>query len=184
MKLWELIGEWRCRTCYAIDGTDFCIKSLKPLVLTIKSLVSHMLWDMNQTEFKVWDNLPDGLKSYFADSYSLTPDGLVSLRPKDFDGAYSKTLKQFWTVDNIYFWACMEELLESLIQQKIWLLDIFTWTWKNILVQRISEDKFKPVIVDCKKYGWRSFPLQFNLLLDSEKAKKMRRRFKRLRQER
>ncbi|USN57695.1 MAG: hypothetical protein H6767_04870 [Candidatus Peribacteria bacterium] len=50
---------------------------------------------MNQTEFKVWDNLPDGLKSYFADSYSLTPDGLVSLRPKDFDGAYSKTLKQF-----------------------------------------------------------------------------------------
>jgi hypothetical protein len=56
-------------------------------------------------------------------------------------------------------------MINIMASNKLWFFDIFHFG-NNILVQRISENKFKPIIIDYKRLGWLSYPLQINLILN------------------
>jgi len=151
---------------------------MKPLEFNIRSLIVHILRDINQEELEIWQNLPENLKEYFPKKYEKRGKLLISERPKDFDGTFSKTLIEYGSINNINFWESIDFIVHQMVDHKLRFFDIFH-IGNNILVQRISEDVYKPIIIDCKRIGWSSYPLQINLLLDSEKKKKFYRRFNR-----
>lgn len=181
MQLSEPIGEGRYRECYGIDGSNLCAKRLKPLKLNIKSLVAHILRDINQEELDIFLNLPEDLKPYFPSKYQKKNELLITERPKDFDDSFSKPLIEYGGIDNLSFWKSVDSIANLMVRHKLWLFDVFHMG-NNIVVQRISENTYKPIIIDCKRFGWSSYPLQVNLLLDSEKEKKFHRRLDKFKQ--
>ena len=68
-----------------------------------------------------------------------------------------------------------------MIKYKLWFFDVFH-LGNNIVIQRLDFDRFKPIIIDFKRSGWASYPLQLNLILDSQKEKKLLRRYERFRE--
>lgn len=178
MQLKELIWTWRYRECYAVEWWDLCVKKIKPITINIRSLVCNLLRDINQEEINAYNNIPEELKSYFPVRFYKKWDILVSERPKDYDGSFSKTLQECSHISNENFWSDIDKISDMMLEKKLYFFDIFHH-WNNILVQRISKDNFKPIIIDCKRCWWLSYPLQLNLILDSEKEKKFKRRLER-----
>ena len=175
MQLSELIGIGRYRECYAIANTDLCLKRLKPIGLDFRLLSAHLLGDINQDEFEIIKGIPAELKFFFPQTVSKNGKMLISKRPKDFNGQYSKPVLEFGKISNPYFWDASDFIVEELIKHKLWLFDVFH-LGNNILVQKLSESKYIPVIIDCKRSGYFSYPLQANLIFDAEKEKKLLRR--------
>lgn len=175
MQLWKEIGMWNHRICYEIVDSDLCAKKIKPLTFHIRSLIAHIFRDINQEELKIFNSLPDDLKTYFPDYYEKKNDMLISQRPKDFDGSFSKTLIEYGPIENVYFWESIDIIISLMTKHKLRFFDAFH-QGNNIVVQKISEDKYKPIIIDCKRVWWAAYPLQVNLLFNSEKQKKFNRR--------
>ena len=173
-----LIGTGRYRGCYALPGSDQCLKVLKPLRWSYRSLATHLWRDINREEIDIWSQIPDSMKSFFPNSISKNGNMLISHRPKDYDGTYSKTIEDLGSISNEYFWDAVDFISEEMIIHKIWLFDVFH-LGNNIVVQKITKDKLIPIIIDCKRYGYWSYPLQIHLLSDKEKRKKLLRRLKR-----
>ncbi len=180
LKFAEKIGEGNFRECFAIEGEpDLCIKRLKPgLGFRQKLQVTFLRRRMNQEELKTYRNLPVELKEYFNPIIDASQDYLVTGRPMDFDGTYSRPVCAYGKVSNEIFWKEVEQVVFLLDKHKIWFFDTFQ-IGTNILVQRLSETEWKPVIIDYKHLGWRAFPMQLNLLLNSEKRRKFYRCYRR-----
>ncbi len=183
IELGEKIGEGNFRECFAVKGKpEMCIKRLRPDLGFLQRLqVLVLRRRMNQEELETYNGLPGELKPYFNPILEASRDYLLTARPLDFDRSHSLPVRDYGTVANEAFWRDVELVVDLLDKHHIWFFDTFQ-VGTNIFVQRVSEDIWKPVIVDYKHLGWKSFPMQFNLLFDSEKRKKFYRSYYRFEQ--
>lgn len=178
-KLAEKIGEGNFRECFALQGEPgLCYKRLRHDLGFFQRLQVHFLRRrMNQEEIHSYNALPPVLKPYFNPIVDAGKSFLVTMRPMDFDGSYSLPLNDYGKVGNSHFWEQSELLADLLDSHGIWFLDIFGST--NVIVQRLDEHLWKPIIIDYKHLGWKAFPMQLNLVLRSERRKKFFRNFHR-----
>ncbi len=176
----EKIGEGNFRECFAVEGDPgLCIKRIRHDLGFLQRLQVWILRRrMNEEERKIYDNLPEELKQYFNPIVDASVNNLVTERPYDYDGQHSRLVRDYGKISHEGFWLHVEEIVRLLDKHRIWFFDIFH-LGANMFVQRLSETEWKPVIVDYKHIGWKSFPLQFNLLFDSEKRKKFYRNYRR-----
>ncbi|TVQ45710.1 MAG: hypothetical protein EA362_08425 [Saprospirales bacterium] len=175
MKTGELIGSGKYRNCFSIEGSHLCAKKKRPFHFKLKNLRPGFFRDLNKEEFHVYSNLPPKLKEFFPPNYQIVGELLISERPRDYSGEYSKIIQEHGPVENASFWEDIDTIFHLLIEHKIWLFDVFN-KGTNIIVQKVSENVFRPVIIDCKKFGLKSYPLQIHLWLESERRKKLIRR--------
>ncbi len=182
-ELAEKIGEGNFRECFAVKGEPgLCVKRLRPDLGFLQRLqVIILRRRMNQEELDTYNNLPEDLKPFFNPIMDATREHLLTARPLDFDGTHSKPVRDYGKITNSVFWKQVEEVVGLLDKHKIWFFDTFQ-VGTNIFVQRVSESMWKPIIVDYKHLGWKAFPMQFNLLFDSEKRKKFYRSYRRFEQ--
>ena len=152
MQQGELIGIGRYRECYAITGSDLCLKKLRPVKFDFRSLSSHLFRDINQEEFEIIKRIPDSLVPFFPDKISKNERMLISCRPKDFDGSYSRLIEETGIISNPYFWGAIDFIASEMIKHKLWWFDVLH-LGNNVLVQKISETKYKPIVIDCKRAG-------------------------------
>ncbi len=190
METIKLLGEGTYRLCYKASDSNFCIKKVKSRIqkeyfgikfnlnmekyLKLKFGIS----DMNRLEYEQIENLPKSIKQYVPSDVKLSNKHLIMARPKDYTGEYSRNLIEFGKVKNQYFWNCIEEICLVFEKNNLWYHDVF-FKGNNLLVQKISKDKFQPVMIDLKDIGNLLSPIQLNLILKSEQKKKFYRRFHR-----
>ncbi len=174
------IGEGHFRECYSVKGEPgLCIKTIKKNLSVLQRLQLFVLRRrINKEEYLVYHSLPEDLRPYFNPVVSVTPECLVVVRPMDFDGSHSRSVSEYGKVSNPFFWQEVNHLISLFEKHNIWFLDAFQFG-TNVFVQRLSEERWKPVIIDFKRQGWRSYPMQFNLLWRSEKRKKFFRKYAR-----
>jgi len=190
------IGEGKYREVFRVD--DFAIKILKPHVRKNYGLfhidfpsylyTKHKfgIVDFNQFEYGIFrdfiERVPVEFREMFAQIHSVGKINGKSYSLSDIvvnrDGSLSKTLTQQGELDNYDFWRQIEELEEVLTDNTIQIMDI---RGENIMVQEV-EGKVVPVFIDFKRYGGRTYPIQFWLLSEKQLIAKMQRRFQRLRE--
>ena len=179
-KLAEIIGEGNFRVCYAVTGRpDICVKRIKPGLRFLRRMHLFLFRSgMNREEYKTYQRLPEALKPYFNPVIDAGKNYLVTGRPMDFDGSHSRPVCAYGKISNDAFWKKMEKIISLFEHHNIWFFDAFQ-KGNNVFVQRISEHEWQPIIVDYKRIGWKSYPVQVNLLVDSEKKKKFYRKYTR-----
>ena len=175
MQLTELIGLGRYRECYAISESNLCAKKLKPFKMDLRSLKTHILNDINRKDARIYNRIPRQLKTFFPKTHYNNGSYLISERPRDYDQSFSKTLQECKNISNDHFWNDIEFIVKEMVKCKLWYFDVFH-LGNNIIVQQVSEQAYKPIIIDFKRVGWSSYPLQINLLFPKEKERKLYRR--------
>ncbi len=180
MQLADKIGEGNFRECFAVrNEPGLCVKRLKPQPGFFRRLSIFVLRrDINREEFDIYNRLPDDLKPYFNPVLEFTGDYLVTSRPVDYDGKHSKPVCEYGKISNVLFWEEISKLLDLFEKHNIWFFDAFL-KGRNVFVKKRSKDEWVPIIVDYKRLGWKAYPVQVNLVLDSEKRKKFYRYFRR-----
>jgi hypothetical protein len=188
MKTTEIIGEGLFRQCYATPNPDLCVKRMKSSIdkqyfgfnfnIDMKRYLKFKfgISNMNKFEFNQITKLPETLKAYIPSKVELTELGLIMERQKDYNGEYSKNMIEFGKVRNEYFWNCVDEICSVFDESNLWYQDIF-FKGNNVLVKKVSKDKFVPIMIDLKEIGKNLSPVQFHLMLKSEQKKKFYRRF-------
>lgn len=190
MEITELLGEGAFRVCYATNDPNLCLKKMKPIIrksyfgidinfnmkryLRIKFGIS----DLNRMEFVQISKLPVKLKPFIPSIIELNGEGLLMERPKDYDGEYSKSIIEAGEVKNKFFWTCVNEICDVFDENQLWFNDVF-YKGNNVMVKKLSKDKYVPIMIDLKEVGKNLSPIQFNLIFKSEQKKKFYRRFKR-----
>ncbi len=194
MKMVEIIGEGTYRQCYVTQNPDLCVKKLKPNIikqyfgfkfnLNMKRYlkIKFGILDMNKFEFDQISKLPEELVDYIPSNIKLTEEGLIMGRPKDYTGEYSANIIEFGKVRNEYFWKCVDEICVVFEENNLWFQDVF-FKGNNVLVKKVSNDKFVPIMIDLKNVGKKLHPVQFNLMLRSEQKRKFYRGFNRFKTE-
>jgi len=142
--------------------------------------------DFNQYEYENYQTfkslISNELHSNFAKIYTiLKKDNIPTLSSEliqDFDGVVSKSLKAYGPVDDKGFWNKLNLLVEFLIENEIFLLDLRP---ENILVRKKIEGTLEPVFFDYKRLGAKTYPFQFFFGGKGRMIKKMRRRLIRMR---
>ncbi len=179
-KLAEKIGEGNFRECFAVAGEPgLCYKRLKPDLGFLQRLQVLLLRRrINHEELDIYTSLPVELKPYFVPIIDAAKTYVVTARPLDYDGSHSRPVSAYGQIANKSFWYGVETLVSLLDKHRIWFFDTFQ-VGTNIFVKRITKDQWEPIIVDYKHLGWKAFPMQLNLLLDSEKRKKFYRSYRR-----
>ncbi|MDQ1343611.1 MAG: hypothetical protein QG650_330 [Patescibacteria group bacterium] len=124
------------------------------------------------------ESFPDELRGFVPDSVRLEKECLIMARAIDFDGTPSKTLFETGPIGDSGFWEAVDFITEVLDRERLYFFDIF-YKGNNVLVKRLSETESVPLIVDFKRLGWQAYPLQPNLILESEKRRKFFRRLRR-----
>ena len=180
LELAEKIGEGHFRECYAVKNEpELCMKIFKPELTFLQRLHLGLLHrNMNLDEYHTFRKLPEALKPYFNPVIRASRHHLVTRRPVDYDGSYSLPVSDYGKISNKYFWEEVEKVVALFETYNLWFFDAFQ-VGTNVFVQRLSEDQWKPVIIDYKRHGWRSYPAQLHLLCDSEKKKKFYRKYDR-----
>ena len=190
----EIIAEGTYRQCYATQNPNLCVKILKPNIIKqyfgfkfdfdMKRYLKFKFGfsDINMIEYQQITKLPEELKEFIPSDIELTEKGLIMERPKDYTGDYSLNMIRFGKVSNDYFWSCVDEICAVFDERKLWYQDVF-FKGNNIMVKKVSKDKFVPIIIDFKNIGKNFDPFQLNLLLRSEQKRKFYRRFNRFKTE-
>lgn len=155
---------------------------------SLYTMFKFLIKDFNEFECdnyrRMIDQIPTELRDSFAkiigvvqyEGRSISINELVT----NIDGNVSKTLRQYGKVKNSGFWKRLGELEELFISEGIPYLDIHP---ENILVKELKNGDILPVFVDYKRVATKTYPFQFNLLFRSEIARKIKRKFFRIRRE-
>lgn len=180
MQLAEKIGEGNFRECYAVKNEPgLCVKRLKPHPGFFRRMSIFLFRrDINREEYDIYNRLPEDLKPYFNPVLKFSEDHLITSRPVDYNGSHSKPVCEYGRISNKLFWKEIDKVLGLFEKHNIWFFDAFL-KGRNVFVKKLSEKEWVPIIVDYKRLGWKAYPVQINLLLDSEKKKKFYRYFKR-----
>ncbi len=179
-ELDKKIGVGNFRECFSVKGDPgLCVKKLKPdLTFSQRLHLKLIRRDFNQDEYKTFKQLPKALKPYFNPVIQVSGDHLVAARPMDYNGSHSLPVSDYGKISNDRFWDEVEKVVALFEEHNLWFFDAFQ-LGTNVFVQRLSSDHWRPIIVDFKRHGWRSYPAQLNLLCDSEKKKKFYRKYQR-----
>ena len=157
----EKIGEGNYRICYAVTGTDLCIKKKKKYIA--KKTFGHKLHyrskiynffrfggDLNRIEYKAIMSLPEELQPYMPSHVQLLKEDLIMQRAKNADGSYSKMMQKGGKVRNKVFWEHIDKIVMIFSEKNIFPSDIFR-NGNNIVIKKISENEWIPVIIDFKR---------------------------------
>ncbi len=179
METTQLLGRGRYRECFGIRNSDFCIKELKPFSGRLGSAVAHLILDINQYELAIYNSIPHEMRQFFpTECYADESGNVLTRRPRDFDGSFSKTVRQFGQISDTGFWKALDDINSLMLKYNLWFFDVFS-SGNNMVVQRIDEATSRPVIIDWKRQGWQSYPFQPELWFESGRVKKLKRRFDR-----
>jgi hypothetical protein len=110
-----------------------------------------------------------------------SPTGATVLcadRVWDFDGAPSRSLTDLGAISNPAFWEGVSHISEILLRNRLYLFGVFHGGGK-ILVQKVSADRWRPVILDVVKAGWTLYPFQVHLAFEYWLRRKFERRMTR-----
>ena len=181
IKIWEKIWEGNYRKCYKVEWLEnFCIKIPKKTIELEKSLrktLVHSIINLNQIEKNIYNKIPGSIKKYFIKT-RLIKHCSISEIAKDYNWEESKSIWEFWKIDNPLFWEKVDNIITELIKNEIFLFDSFSET--NLFVKQISENEIEPLITDFKREWWLPYYLlQMNLISKKEKEKKFLRVIKR-----
>ena len=186
----EIIGEGIYRQCFATHNPDLCVKKMKPNIIkqyfgfkfdfdmNRYMKIKFGFSDINKIEYSQIAKLPEALNKFIPSDIELTENGLIMERPKNYTGDYAINMIKFGKVSNDYFWSCIDDICAVFDENELWYQDVF-YNGNNVLVKKLSKDKFMPIIIDFKNIGKNFDPLQFNLLIRSEQKRKFYRRLDR-----
>lgn len=190
------IGEGRYREIFRVG--DEALKLMKPYVRKDYGLfhvnfpaelyTKHKfgISDFNRFEYESYmgfiERIPKEFRGMFSRVHSFGRHNNRSFSLSDLvvnsDNEISKPLSEYGQVDNLKFWEKITRLEEMLVSEKVPLLDI---RGENIVV-REEKGELTPVVIDFKRYGRRTYPMQIWLLSEQKLIGKMRRRFQRLKE--
>lgn len=179
----EKLGSGYFRNCYAFENSEsICMKTFKPkLGISRRLQVFLFRKNMNLEEYKSYISLPEELKPYFNPVLEAERNYLLMKKPTNHDGSYSRSVRSYQAViKNEKFWKEVEQLFFLLNKHEQWFFDAFNGN--NMFIQERSESEWVPIIVDYKQEGWIAYPGQINLLLKSERKKKLKRLYGRFTQ--
>lgn len=195
VELGTLIGRGKYREVYSQGDVVWkVLKNSVPLVgIPLRPdfylRFVYGIEDINRYEFdnyssiNISSNLTDFFNQVFEPKFhhsrycNSSPSTGISKIVRDSSGSISKPLSQFDQIENEDFWNKLDELESFIIKDDVPLFDISP---TNVLVQ-ILGDEMNPVIFDYKRMGIKSYPFQPSLRFQSGRSEKIKRRFKRLR---
>ena len=154
---------------------------------SLYTLIVFGTTDINSMEYKnyldIIGKVPEPLRDSFAQIFGVFQSNgkMISINETvaNHDGRVSPSLKVHGYVSNPYFWSRMAEL-EELFTSKD--LTFFNINGGNIVVKELEDGSKIPVFIDYKRTGVRNYPLQLNLLLESERVKRTKNKFSRIRE--
>lgn len=185
IDLGEEIGSGNFRFCYAVKNSDLSVKVNRTFVIKniagfkvrfpafIFSLLKFGTVNPNKKEYKILTNLPEELRIYLPKHIEYRNGLLIQSRPKNYDNAYSISVYQAKGVKNAPFWQHVKHIETLLLKHQIYPLDIFRGGG-NVMIQKLNEDEWIPIIIDFKRVGYRPFvdSLDLKLMFKSEQKKK------------
>lgn len=197
ISLEDKIGGGRHREVYRY--CNLAVKVLKPYVVKdyglfsiatptkLFSLYKVGSLDLNRVEYENYQKLisqvPEGVMDSFAKIFEISGNEGESISIGELvvnsNGTLSQTLEQYGGVKSPRFWERIKDLEQLFLSKDIPYFDIRP---KNILVKEFENRDSIPVLVDYDAIGTRAFLFQINLLLKSERARKIKRRFSRIRE--
>jgi hypothetical protein len=146
------------------------------------SLLKFGKANVNEAERENYEALPAVVRKEFTPDYRMIRGVVVQERVMDFDGTPSLSMieheKKFGKIDNKFFWEKIDQLKEIFTKEQEPLFNTFG-DGSNIMVKKISETEWKPMLIDYKRLGRRSFPFQADLLLKDAVRNKFLRQFRR-----
>ena len=127
----------------------------------------------NVREFNIIKKFPKELKEYLPEHIEMHNGYLIQHRAKDFTGKYSQTVHILQSVQNETFWKHVKIIEQVFIKYEFYPLDIFRGGG-NIIVHKISENEWRPILIDVKRVGYRPIAdsLDFKLIFKSAQKKK------------
>lgn len=128
----EKIWEWRHRESFNYENGNKVIKKKKKKV---NFSVRSILWDirnMNKIEFNNMKKLKKYIWYFLPEEFEMVWKSLVVSRIKDYDWNNSITLEEYWPIENSFFWEQIDILSNIMIDNNIWLFDVFHF-WNNII---------------------------------------------------
>ncbi len=195
LPLTSKIDEGRSRECWETTDPGLIVKKPKAdiakhypsLGFTVNfsgrvyRLLAYGTTDINRDEANIVDSLPSSIRSFVPETVRLekqedTSESLLIMsRTMDFDGQPSRTVQETGPIDNERFWQHVDELVQRMLENELYFCDIF-WRGNNILVQRVNETEFRPVLVDVKRRGNSMYPYQLPLRFKTQLKEKFLRR--------
>ena len=186
-KIWE----WSYREVFLHDtNQDLCIKKLKkkrvktyPLWLSISinqkiyTLLKFWIADFNEYEYQQVKKIREIIPENIPKEVELTSEGWVESVIKDYDGDISKNIQNVpqWKIWKVFFKE-LKTIIDTLMENDIDLMDIKN----NIIVQEYEKWKYKPMLFDFKRIWWKTYWLQFWLVLKQQRKDKIYRRVNKL----
>lgn len=192
------IGEGRFREVYSIDGK--AVKILKPYVkknyglfslsfpISAYTRLKYGIPDFNQFEYdcfnEILSRIPSDMTKRFMQVYSAGKVNKKSISISqlitDWNGEVSKNLSQLGPIEDKNFWDEVNMLEDLLATKELFILDV---RGENLAVQIDSAGRPLPVMIDYKRFGQHTYPVQFWLSDNNSLAEKLHRRFDRLRKQ-
>jgi hypothetical protein len=139
--------------------------------------------DMIQYELQIAQTMPREVQPYLLQNQALgrTSEGesvLCADKVLDWDGAPSQTLNRVGKVSNELFWRHVQEVCDVLERDRLYLLGVFHGG-NHILVQKVTEHEWKPVLLDVVKLGKGMYPFQIDLWFGASVRRKFQRQLMR-----
>jgi len=189
------IGEGRYRKVFRVGNK--ALKVLRPFVrkdyglfhvnfpTELYTKYKFGIADFNQFEYEMYhefiERISPELRNKFSQIHEIGKSNGKSVSLSDLvvnsNGNLAKTLSQYGIVDNPDFWRQIDKLEQVLVHEEIPIIDI---RGENIMVREVDGESV-PILVDFKRYGRRTYPVQIWLFSKQQLVKKMKRRFQRLR---
>jgi hypothetical protein len=153
--------------------------------MKLYTLLKYGVPDVMQYECNQWRRMPQELHPYLLREVTLsrTSNGdrvLSADKVMDFDGMPSRSLNDMGKIANPSFWKAVEVICDSLERHNLVLLGVFHGG-NQLLVQKVSELEWKPIILDLTKIGRRMYPFQPDLWFRFSLKKKFCRQLSRFR---
>ena len=163
------IAEWSYRTIYMEESKDYILKVNKEYRTKkyfwieisfnqrIYTLLKFWISDFNEHEIEILNRVKDIIPENIPELSEITPYWLIQSIIKDYNWDVSKNLKDFDYTKTDSLKREIKSLFKQLINEWIEPMDI----WKNnIIIQEYSRWKYKPILFDFKRVGWRTYPFQ------------------------
>ena len=178
IRLHRLIGHGTLRACYTIrEHPGVCVKIVRPDLGPLRRLQALAIRRRtNLVEARTYRRLPPEIKPYFNPVLEAEPQFVVTRMPLNPDGTPARSVHAHGRITSDGFWKHVKQIHRSLAHHRLWLFDVLNG--RNMLVMERTPGDWRPLIVDYKRIGWKAFPWQVNLLLESERRRKLDRRYR------
>lgn len=171
-----MILEWKVRNYDSESKKKIC-KSSPSLKKDLFTILSTRSYNRNEIEYKNYCKMPEKLKQYFPfiwyENWDIYSDTVLN-----YDNNISMNLYDYKWYISEDFWTELRQIINIMIKNNYYLYDLNA---KNILIQYSSQEKQIPKLIDCKRLWNKVYPLQINLLLKSQRIKKIYRQYDKLR---